>query len=74
MKLTAIDNNNWYTLDIDKCTWSSENIPSVSFELNNLSKDTEYPITNETTFVMSIEDAKELHAWLGTFVNNLPKQ
>lgn len=67
MKLTAIDNNNWYILDIEKCTWSSENTPSVSFELNNLSEDTKYPIPNETTFVMSIEDAKQL----GTFLNNL---
>lgn len=67
MKLTAIDNNNWYILDIEKCTWSIENIPSVSFELNNLSEDTKYPVPNETTFVMSIEDAKQL----GTFLNNL---
>lgn len=67
MKLTAIDNNNWYILDIEKCTWSSEKIQSVSFELNNLSEDTKYPIPNETTFVMSIEDAKQL----GTFLNNL---
>jgi hypothetical protein len=74
MQLGAVDKNNWYTLHIHKCNWSSKNIPSVSFELNNLSEDTKYPVPNETTFIMSMEDAKELYVWLGTFVNNLPKQ
>jgi hypothetical protein len=72
MTISAIDLNDLYRLDIDKCNWGNEKIPSISFELNNLFKGTKYPIPNETTFVMSIEDAKELHAWLGTFVNNLP--
>lgn len=69
MTVTAIDNNLWYRMDIEKCEWNDasngETKPSISFELNNLSEDTKYPIPNETGFIMSIEDAKELHAWLG---------
>jgi hypothetical protein len=69
MKISTIDKNKWYTMDIEKCEWSSDHIPVISFELNNLSDDTKYPIPNETGFNMSIEDAKQLHAWLGVVLN-----
>ncbi len=73
MIITAIDNNLWYKMDIEKCEWDDtvkgKIIPAISFELNNLSDDTKYPIPNETGFIMSIEDAKELHAWLGAVLN-----
>ena len=73
MILTAIDNNLWYKMDIEKCEWDDtikgKIIPAISFELNNLSEDTKYPIPNETGFIMSIEDAKELYAWLGAVLN-----
>ena len=70
MTLRATDNNGWYIMDIEKCSWSDELIPAISFELNNLSSSTKYPIPNETGFIMSIEDAKELYAWLGYILNN----
>lgn len=73
MIIKAIDNNSWYTLDIEECQWMShqkeETEPSISFELNNLSDETKYPIPDETCFVMSIQDAKQLHAWLGVVLN-----
>ncbi len=69
MKISTRDEHNWYTMDIEKCEWSSDHIPVISFELNNLSDETKYPIPNETGFNMSIEDAKQLHAWLGVVLN-----
>lgn len=73
MKISTIDKNNWYIMDIEKCEWNDRMhdklLPSISFELNNLSEDTKYLIPNETGFIMSIEDAKELHAWLGAVLN-----
>lgn len=72
MKLTTIDKNDWYTLEVQHDLWSSDNIPVITFELNNLSDETKYPIPNETTFVMSMEDAKQLHAFLGVIINHTP--
>lgn len=73
MILRTVDNNGWYTMDIHKTEWNDRMhdklLPSISFELNNVSEDTKYPIPNETGFIMSIEDAKELHAWLGAVLN-----
>jgi hypothetical protein len=69
MKISTIDKNMWYTMDIEKCEWSSDHIAVISFELNNLSDYTKYPIPDETGFIMSIEDAKQLHAWLGVVLN-----
>jgi len=69
MKISTIDKNYWYIMDIEKREWSSDYIPVISFEFNNLSDVTEYPIPNETGFIMSIEDAKQLHAWLGVVLN-----
>jgi hypothetical protein len=42
---------------------------NVVTDKKNLSDDTKYPIPNETGFSMSIEDAKQLHAWLGVVLN-----
>ncbi len=40
MKISTIDNNSWYTLEVEKCDWMNhskdETEPSISFELNNL--------------------------------------
>ncbi len=73
MKISTIDNNSWYTLEVEKCDWmnhsNDETEPSISFELNNLHEDTKYPVPNETCFIMSMQDAKELHAWLGVVLN-----
>jgi hypothetical protein len=69
MILTTIDKNNWYRLDIEKAEWSEDREPCISFELNNLSEETKYPVPNETGFIMSIQDAKELYAWLGCVLN-----
>jgi hypothetical protein len=81
MKISTIDKNNWYTIDIEKSKWCEERIDVISFELNNIYidvisfelnniyTDTKYPIPNETSFIMGIEDAKQLHAWLGVVLN-----
>ena len=68
MKITTIDNNSWYTLEVEKCDWMNQE-PSISFELNNLHEDTKYPVPDETCFIMSMQDAKQLHAWLGVVLN-----
>lgn len=69
MKLTSIDNNEWYALEVQHALWSSDNLSVITFELNNLSDEIKYPIPNDTTFVMSIEDARHLHAFLGVILN-----
>lgn len=69
MILRAVDINGWYTVDVDKTVSGNERVPVVCFEFNNLSEETKYPIPNETVFSMSIDDAKELHAWLGAVLN-----
>lgn len=70
MTLTTIDKNYWYRLDIEKVEWSTEREPCICFELNNLSDETKDRVPDETSFIMSIQDAKELYAWLGCVLNN----
>lgn len=71
MKISTIDKNVWYSMDIEKSKWGEQRIDVISFELNNISLGTKYPIPNETCFVMSMADAKELHAWLGVVLNGI---
>lgn len=74
MVLKTIDLNRWYTLKISYCKWSDKHLDAIDFELNNLS-DMDTPesaiVPNETGFIMSIDDARELHAWLGQVLVNL---
>jgi len=32
MRISTTDKNNWQTMDIEKCEWSSDHIPVISFE------------------------------------------
>lgn len=65
MMLFTTDKNGSYTMHIDYCEWSNDREKAISFELNNTVQNDKDLIPDETTFIMSFEDAKELHAWLG---------
>jgi len=80
--LKTYDKNNWLSIIIDKTQWldkdsSQTDQPEdcISFELNNVDNGEPIPeyakIPEETTFVMSIEDAKYLKAFLEVALNNL---
>lgn len=76
MILKTFDNNNWYSMEVEKGRWNNvegKDEDAVIFELNNI--DDEVPkhakIPNETGFVMSIEDAKYLKAFLEVALNGL---
>ena len=64
MVLKTVDLNYWYEMQIS----TGEHGNAICFELNNLSKDTpkKEKVPNETSFIMSIEDARQLYAWLGS--------
>jgi len=72
MVLRTIDLNGWFTLEISKGEHGNDREKSICFELNNLSEDTPQreKVPNETSFVMSMNDARELHAWLGSILVN----
>ena len=73
MVLRTIDLNGWFVLEISHGEQTKERTEAIGFELNNLSDmDTpdEFKIPNETLFVMSMNDARELHAWLGQVLVN----
>jgi len=66
-------------MEIDKGKWSDKDNDQledcICFELNNVDNLIPIPkdikIPDETTFIMSIEDAKHLHAFLEVTLNNL---
>jgi len=66
-------------MEIDKGEWRNEDKDQledcICFELNNVDNLIPIPkdikIPDETTFVMSIEDAKHLKAFLEVALNNL---
>lgn len=67
MIIRTVDLNGWFEMTVSHGQWRHDK-SSIEFELNNLSEDTpeRFKVPNETGFVMSIEDAWELHAWLGS--------
>ena len=77
MLLKAFDKNLWYSIDIEKTKWIDNHTEHkedvLYFELNNVRDDIPKHaiIPNETAFVMSIEDAKYLKAFLEVALNNL---
>ncbi len=76
MILKTFDNNHWYSMEIEKCQWNNadrKNEPAISFELNNINDDVpkHAKIPNETGFIMSVEDAKYLKAFLEVALNGL---
>jgi len=77
MILKTFDNNHWYSMEVEKCLWNNSeknNEPAISFELNNVNNydiPKHAKIPNETGFIMSIEDAKYLKAFLEVALNGL---
>lgn len=77
MMLKAFDKNFWYSIDIEKTEWIDKHTEQkedvIYFELNNVKDDVPNHaiIPNETGFVMSIEDAKYLKAFLDVALNGL---
>jgi len=77
MILKAFDKNFWYSIDIEKTEWIDKHTEQkedvIYFELNNVPDDVPKHaiIPNETGFVMSIEDAKYLKAFLEVAINGL---
>ena len=77
MLLKAFDKNLWYSIDIEKTEWIDKHTEQkedvIYFELNNVRDDIPKHaiIPNETAFVMSIEDAKYLKAFLEVALNGL---
>ena len=76
MILKTFDNNSWYSMEVEKCHWNndeSNDEPAISFELNNVNDEVpkHAKIPNETGFIMSIEDAKYLKAFLEVALNGL---
>ena len=75
--LKAFDKNFWYSIDIEKTEWIDKHTEQredvIYFELNNVKDDVPNHaiIPNETGFVMSIEDAKYLKAFLDVALNGL---
>lgn len=78
MILKSFDKNYWYSMEIEKTQWYNSdknwNEDAIMFELNNIDND-ELPkhakIPNETGFLMSVEDAKQLKAFLEVALNGL---
>lgn len=75
MHIETYDNNGWYSMKVEKCQWENsdkELQDSISIELNNIDDD-ELPkyakIPDETTFIMTLEDAKYLKAFLDVALN-----
>ena len=72
MILRSFDLNYWYEMDISTGEHGSNREKAICFELNNLSEDTPemVKVPEETIFIMSIQDAKQLIAWLETVLVN----
>lgn len=76
--LKIYDTNCWYTMDIDKTQWlkkaGDELKDCITFELNTCDCGETMPenakIPEETTFVMSMEDAKYMKAFLEVALDN----
>ena len=79
MILKTFDKNDIYSMEIHKTEWRNQyegqNEDCISFELNNIDDltpiDERVKIPVETTFLMSIEDAKYLKSFLEVALNNL---
>ena len=79
MTLTTLDKNFLYSIAIEKAQWHNRDEGKledcISFELNNFDNlipiDESVKIPGETTFIMSIEDAKYLKSFLEVALNNL---
>ena len=77
MTLTTLDKNFLYSIAIEKAQWHNRDEGKledcISFELNNIDDDVpnHAKIPVETTFIMSIEDAKYLKSFLEVALNNL---
>ena len=79
MILKTYDKNFFYSMEIDKGEWKNQDTDQledcICFELNNadvvlpIPKDIKIP--DETTFIMSVEDAKHLKGFLEVALNNL---
>lgn len=76
MIIKSFDANGWYSMEVQKNQWSdrdSEELhDTITFELNS----TEWcpkkeQIPEETTFIMKVEDAKYLKAFLDVALNGL---
>ena len=72
MTIKTYDLNFWYSLEVEKCEMSDD-VQAISFELNNVQEEvpSHAKIPEETTFVMSIEDAKHLKAFLDVALSSL---
>lgn len=76
--LKIYDTNCWYTMEIDKTQWlekgSNKSEDCIAFELNTCDCGETMPadakIPEETTFVMSMEDAKYMKAFLEVALDN----
>ena len=63
-------------MEVEKCQQNNDerkNEDAISFELNNIQDEVpkHAKIPNETAFIMSIEDAKHLKAFLEVALNGL---
>jgi hypothetical protein len=51
--------------------YKDELVPAIGFELNDDDPENgKKLVPDETCFYMSVQDAKVLHSWLGTVLNN----
>ncbi len=79
MILKTLDKNFLYSIAIEKVQWHNRDEGKledcISFELNNIDNlipiDESVKIPVETTFIMSIEDAKYLKSFLEVALNSL---
>ena len=79
MILKTYDKNFFYSMEIDKGKWRNKDKDQLEdcivFELNNTEDFIPVPddikIPDETTFIMSVEDAKHLKGFLEVALNNL---
>jgi hypothetical protein len=56
---------------VECLNYKDELVPAISFELNDSDPENgKKLVPDETSFNMSVEDAKVLHSWLGTVLNN----
>jgi len=55
-----------------KClNYKDKLVPAIGFELNDDDPENgKKLVPDETRFYMSVQDAKVLHSWLGTVLNN----
>ena len=79
MILKTYDKNFFYSMEVYKSEWKNQDTDQledcICFELNNADVVLPIPrdikIPDETTFIMSVEDAKHLKGFLEVALNNL---